>query len=82
MACSGNPILGDPEVVNRVGINGAESFQERRERARGMLLLTNQFHHVHDSLECLSLIMSGFSQSEARIYRTAFVIFLYEGVYL
>ena len=29
MACSGNPILGDPETVSRVGINGAESFQER-----------------------------------------------------
>ena len=82
MACSGNPILGDPETVSRVGINGAREPERTGERARGMLLLTNQFHHVNDSLECLSLIMSGFSQSEARIYRTAFVIFLYEGVYL
>ena len=37
---------------------------------RGMLLLTNQFH---DSFECLSIL-------EASIYRTAFVIFLYDGV--
>ena len=42
--------------------------------------LTNQFH---DSFECLSGCDWIFcAQSEASIYRTVFVIFLYEGVYL
>ena len=52
-------------------------FSRTGERAPGMLLLTNQFH---DLFECFSVIVC--AQSEASIYRAAFVIFLYEGVYL
>ena len=47
-----------------------------------MLFLTNQFH---DSFECLYLIghkKYSFALSEARIDGAAFVMFLYEEVYL
>ena len=50
-------------------------FSRTGERAPGMLLLPNQFHN---SIEYLSLI----GETEASIYRAAFMIFLYEGVYL
>ena len=33
MACSGNPILGDPETVSQVGINGAREPERTGERA-------------------------------------------------
>ena len=70
----------------RIGLLGREKrlrkFSRMRERAAGMLCLKNEFP---DSFECLSLIGHKkyfCAQSEAIINRTAFLSFLYEGVYL
>ena len=68
----------------RIGLLGREKrlrkFSRMRERASGMLCLKNEFP---DSFECLSLIgHKKYAQSEAIINRTAFLSFLYEGVYL
>ena len=70
----------------RIGLLGREKrlrkFSRMRERASGMLCLKNEFP---DSFECLSLIGHKkyfCAQSEAIINRTAFLSFLYEGVYL
>ena len=69
----------------RIGLLGREKrlrkFSRMRERASGMLCLKNEFP---DSFECLSLIGHKkyfCAQSEAIINRTAFLSFLYEGVY-
>ena len=71
-------ILEDQGAVGRVRREKRRrKFSRTGERAPGMLLLTNQFH---DSFECLSRIFC--VQLETNIYRAAFVIFLYEGVYL
>ena len=72
-------ILGDPGAVSRVWKRGQRKFSRTNERAPGMLLLTDQFH---DSSERFSVI--GHKNTiwrSSQIYRTAFVIFLYEGVY-
>ena len=53
-------------------------FSRTVERAPGMLLLKNQFH---DSFQCLSLIGHTPNRS-AQAEASAFVIFLYVGVYL
>jgi len=63
------PSLEIQERTVGSGKTAAKVFKNGRE-IPGMLLLTNQFH---DSFECLSIV-------EASIYRTAFVIFLYDGV--
>ena len=70
----------------RIGLLGWEKrlrkLSRMRERASGMLCLKNEFP---DSFECLSLIGHKkyfCAQSEAIINRTAFLSFLYEGVYL
>ena len=48
-----------------------ESFQERDERAPGILLLTNQFHDLFECLfECLVQTLKGKKMSPARACMT------------
>ena len=74
------PNLGDPGAVSRVRQAVAKVFKN------GWVSpwdATHDWNQFHDSFKCLSLIPFLFcAQSEHSIYRAAFVIFLYEGVYL
>ena len=67
--------LSSSETQGR--LDDGERFQKPAIEPLGNYLLTN---HFHDLFECLP--ESFCAQSEARVYRAAFVIFLYERVYM
>ena len=67
----------------REGHSGRENwrwwtFSRTGESVSGMLFLTNQFHNSFEYLSLIGHKKYFCAQSEASIYRAAFVIFLYE----